>query len=81
MVDSSSDTRSCSALATAIDLSEEQLIDCCHPNPQKAAVLIFFQLYLTYHAGAKLIGIKKISQSKLLEDSLGMLLFLMWIAF
>ena len=59
MVDSSSDTRSCSALATAIDLSEDQLIDCCHPNPQKAAVLIFFQLYLTYHAGAKLIGIKK----------------------
>jgi len=75
--DTLSDTRSRSALAAAIGLTEEQLIDCCHPNPQRAALLVFSKLYPTYYIRAKLIDIKKFSQakSKLLDDILGMLRF------
>ncbi|CAF3887340.1 unnamed protein product [Rotaria sp. Silwood1] len=42
------DSRSPSELAEAIGLTEEQLMECRHSNPQRAALTVFSELYPTY---------------------------------
>lgn len=71
------DSRTQSELATAIGLTEEQLLECCHPNPQRAALLVFSYLYPTYRDRSELVNIKsfKKNKSKLLNDIFGMLRF------
>ncbi|CAF2707700.1 unnamed protein product [Rotaria sp. Silwood2] len=66
------DLRTQSELAKAIGLTEDQLMDCCHPNPQRAALQIFSKLYPTYRDRAELKNIKSFSKnnSKLLNDIL-----------
>jgi hypothetical protein len=76
-VSNSFDSHTRPELADAIGLSEEELTNCCHPNPQRAALLVFSQLYPTYRDRAKLISIKKFSKKKsqLLDDIFRKLIF------
>lgn len=73
------DSRSRSELATAIGLTEEQLTECCHFNPQRAALLVFSRLYPTYRDRAELGTMKEFSKKKseLLEDIFSKLNFLL----
>ncbi len=52
------DSRAIDKLAESIGLTEEQLMECRHPNPQRAALAVFSILYPTYSQRAKLISIK-----------------------
>ncbi len=52
------DKRTRGELAEDIGLSEEELTQCSHPNPQRAALPVFTQLYPSYHERAQLKSIK-----------------------
>ncbi len=69
------DKRTRGELAEDIGLSEEELTECSHANPQRAALLVFTRLYPSYHERAKLDSIKIFSKNKsqLLDDIFGKL--------
>ncbi|CAF2629173.1 unnamed protein product [Rotaria sp. Silwood2] len=64
------DSRTHEELAEAIGLTEERLLECSHPNPQRAALMVFSRLYPSYRDRADLIGIKEFGKkkSKLVDD-------------
>ena len=64
------DSRTRGELADAIGLTEGQLETCSHPNPQRAALLVFSELYPTHTDRAALKNIKDFSKKKstLLDD-------------
>ncbi|CAF1462164.1 unnamed protein product [Rotaria sordida] len=62
--DTSLDSRSPSELAEAIGLTEEQLMECRHSNPQRAALAVFSELYPTYSDRAELRSIKNFAKKK-----------------
>ncbi len=66
-----------SELPEAISLSEEELTNCCHPNRQRAVLLVFSQLYPTYRDRADLISVKTFSKTKsqLLDNIFRKLIF------
>ena len=70
-----SDTRTNKEVAVSLGLREEKMMQCCHLNPQRAALLLFSSLYPTHQDRAKLVNIKKFSKdnSKILENMFGML--------
>ncbi|CAF1424318.1 unnamed protein product [Adineta ricciae] len=64
--------RSTSELAKSIGLPEDELIECRHIKPQRAALAVFNKLYATHRERAKLISIKKFARgnTQLLNDIL-----------
>ncbi len=58
------DSRTHQDFAVAISLNEEQLADCIHRNPQRAALMVFNTLYPTYQDRANLINIKTFQKNK-----------------